>query len=820
MLSRRGQSGRASAPTHVTDGDDPHAALSGPLRLSGVATSTASDSGTKPDRPRLRVGIVGVGRAGSVLGAAAVGEVPGSNAVAADASPADPGSSERSAVLSARELGVPVLVDSLTTQWSREFALPDGTRRQEVSADPVRVQGSDGVWRDLDLRLARSGSGWVPAVAGHPVVLAGSVGRGGPVVSLRAPASALETAAVSLAGHGSGGGDQVGYAPGEQVSGADAVVSLVAPARLAGSAVDAYTVSYPGPVAGSSMSVQPSERGFSTSVRLSHAAGHRGGVLSARFRLAGVVMRARADGTVALLDAHARLVGRLGSMYLQDAAGLAVTGNVIPVRLSMSAPGRAGRGKAKRAGAGAGLSVASVSWALPGAALAATSVAYPVTAAGMALSLGDIGHDYAAKQFPHQNFSSQKKVQLGLVDHRYPSHVSNAYMRFGKLRGVRGSTVLSASLRLWGSTMYRCAPMPMYVYQLAAWADYAQISWNNQPPLYPAGPRGKSVYAVNGSGAGANKACPAGWIGGSGGFSLDTSLVQGWINGGPVNNGLALRTSPTLSSGFRLIDWTHAPAHVPSLVFTYAFTPGTPGPVSVGPRNAQGEVESDHPVVSVTAPVYPYPAGLSLLVRVLGSLGRSWDNPLVAVSPGQAVTVPVAASLVDDSDYTVQVFAVAAGSVYSAAPSSSAQFAVDTMPDIENETITPTMGTTHPFFTQTLNPTLSVTLYGTVPDESFQAQFQVLGAGGVVVTSGTGSCVATTISCVASWQVGAGLADRTEYDWQVVVSDSEASGRTSGGPSFITDNQQDCFTPRAGRAATAGRLSPRCVQARARRARA
>ncbi|MFL0461242.1 hypothetical protein ACH0CA_12445, partial [Kytococcus sedentarius] len=73
-----------------------------------------------------------------------------------------------SAGVAAAVSGEPVVVESLTDQFSVTSVNPDGSFTTEESAGPVRFQDDEGRWRDIDLDLGAAGEGeLVPA--SHPL---------------------------------------------------------------------------------------------------------------------------------------------------------------------------------------------------------------------------------------------------------------------------------------------------------------------------------------------------------------------------------------------------------------------------------------------------------------------------------------------------------------------------------------------------------------------------------------------------------------------------------------------------------------------------
>lgn len=86
---------------------------------------------------------------------------------------------ERSAAITARITGKPVIIADRTTATTQYRALPSGKIEATIAAGPVRMRDQRGEWTDVDVSLVRRGDGSIAAKA-HPagLKLSGPAGQG------------------------------------------------------------------------------------------------------------------------------------------------------------------------------------------------------------------------------------------------------------------------------------------------------------------------------------------------------------------------------------------------------------------------------------------------------------------------------------------------------------------------------------------------------------------------------------------------------------------------------------------------------------------
>ncbi|CAM5678320.1 hypothetical protein SGLAM104S_03647 [Streptomyces glaucescens] len=109
-------------------------------------------------------------------------------------------SAEDTAQRTARKTGKKVEVTSLTDEFSKTHANPDGTFTYTVSAQPVRARNDKGTWAPIDTSLRRHGDGWRTVNSLYPVTFSGGGGNNARAMGGRSPVTpaahrAAETAA-------------------------------------------------------------------------------------------------------------------------------------------------------------------------------------------------------------------------------------------------------------------------------------------------------------------------------------------------------------------------------------------------------------------------------------------------------------------------------------------------------------------------------------------------------------------------------------------------------------------------------------------------
>ncbi|MFJ3958068.1 LamG-like jellyroll fold domain-containing protein [Arthrobacter sp. NPDC090010] len=106
----------------------------------------------------------------------ALGEIVGVEPGTADENSLTP--EESDALAEAKSSGVPVVVDSLTTEKAQTKAMPDGTFAAELSTDPVRVKSGSG-WETIDASLQTGSKNGEEGLIPKSVIADVALGKGG-----------------------------------------------------------------------------------------------------------------------------------------------------------------------------------------------------------------------------------------------------------------------------------------------------------------------------------------------------------------------------------------------------------------------------------------------------------------------------------------------------------------------------------------------------------------------------------------------------------------------------------------------------------------
>ncbi len=186
-----------------------------------------------------------------------------------------------------------------------------------------------------------------------------------------------------------------------------------------------------------------------------------------------------------------------------------------------------------------------------------------------ALSWGQsppVADTYVTSAMPSQNFGHGTSLAM--------ANQSNAFLRFNLSNIPAGATVTKATLRLYVDGFQ--TPGQFDVYEVdQAWNEFL-LTWNNAPPL--------GVSATGNHPTSITLSTFTTFI------LVDiTGLVQEWVNGTVVNNGVALALTAPGSFSFESKENTGT-SHEPELEIELAGVQGPPGPQGPqGPQGLQGE---------------------------------------------------------------------------------------------------------------------------------------------------------------------------------------------------------------------------------------
>ncbi len=275
---------------------------------------------------------------------------------------------------------------------------------------------------------------------------------------------------------------------------------------------------------------------------------------------------------------------------------------------------------------------------------------------------------YVQSDAASTDFSNSTELLVGT----YNSGVSKyrSYLNFAGSDWA-GTTVVSATLKLWLNWSWSCTPAPISVY--AATAAGASTRWGAQPST------SANAYVTKSVASGYNASCVA--------------AVQSFDVTNPVTFlatknwstvGLALKASETDNTGWKRFYSSNATAHRPQLTVTYNHPPQTPSAVTVSnSRTVSGVLVSPSatPTLSATANDVDYDnVKLSFYYN---DYSLSLTNPFTvllcttpSVSAGASASCVSTKTLTNGASYNI--WAQAADTYDSSGPSVSTNIKVDT----------------------------------------------------------------------------------------------------------------------------------------------
>jgi hypothetical protein len=569
---------------------------------------------------------------------------------------------------------------------------------------------------------------------------------------------------------------------------------------------------------GVSVSVAAMSNGVHVGFVLSRAASRSS--LTFPVRVRGMKLVDSGEVGIELRDRSGRTVGGIGQVVVGDSTAGEGSGGESR-RLSAARMEIVGKG-ARR-----GLSIT-----MPKGLINHPKTQFPLVGSVIGWE-GTTNAGYVDKAYPNTNspdadYPAKKGLKVGSWS---TGHEDYSFLRFpNSTFRPSGSVLNTASLRVWAFHSGACSGR-MLVRRIlnTAGNDWSAgtVTWSNKPTGTSSGEASTSVS--KGAGAG----CPDGWIPGSDGLNV-TSVVEPWWGSDPnnQNNGLLLRADSTAAAQYKIIRG-YDTTHPPELTVNYTLRPPVPSIPQIQSPIVDGEVKSSSVQVSATIPAYSG-TGMVILFRVwrvaqgycMSSPSECIDSALIPASSGQTVSTEI--PLPDDSGYSVSAITMVQRPNGSWVESEGwannpTRFAVDTLPDIEDEIITPISGlsASSPYYVPVATPTLSVRLVESVPNESFSTTFrvrQLKQADGFVGHSDFASPPQiSTGSGTLQWKIPAGLlVNGRSYEWEVVVTETHPNQHTappSGGPAFRVNEQSVCSTIPS---PPDGRVAVRCAKVAAR----
>lgn len=479
-------------------------------------------------------------------GAQPDGQAPDGELVAED---------EIGAVVQARATGRRVEVLALRSSTSRTWVEPDGLRRTEEAAGPVRFVDDAGAWQDIDLNLKVDAAGAVVPGA-HPL---GLVLPGGDGVD--APAAA--DVGVEVGGEAPSGTVQVQeLAPVTELSGE--AVTLGWPGELPEPVLDGPVATYRNVTAGVDLQMQATSVGYETFMVIAERPAP-GGVLSWTLPLAleGAEAVARPDGSVEFVSTGAveggtpagEVVSVLPSAHAWDAQvdeAADVPTNLADVAMTVTTTAD---------GTPAVLVTPDAAW------LQDPSTVFPVTVDPSYASetVGTTADTYVQSDTGTAVHGGKTELRLGTYNGG--TAVARSFLAFDSAV-MAGKNVQDARLTLYATHTYSCSARNWEAWAAGSFNESGTV-WSNQPPLY--GRHGVSSETKG------NTGCDNTYVG----IGI-TSLVRAWAAEPVGAKVLGLKAENEADTyAWKKFASRESGATAPRVVFTYNRPPAMPGLPSV-----------------------------------------------------------------------------------------------------------------------------------------------------------------------------------------------------------------------------------------------
>ncbi|MCU1460945.1 MAG: hypothetical protein JWO37_1020 [Acidimicrobiales bacterium] len=469
------------------------------------------------------------------------------------------------------------VVDAETTETTKVYANPDGTRTAAVSPKPVRFKGDDGSWRDIDLSLASDGHGRL-------------VGRS-------APSSVASLAASSggnvVAGQSSSGSILVAHPGALDVPGVVGTATSPVPAPTDITKAGSNTVVYPGALGvGRSLQYALSVDGVDESVVLATAAA--GNSYTTTFTLpAGVTARLGGPG-VQFVTANGDVVAEFGGGIAHDSALNPQTGDGAEAAVTVSLDGQTAN-------------IATLTTSAPSGWITDPLRVFPVIidpflTFGITTGNSNSVDTYVNSDNCNGAYSGQTELRIGspgstdLCTGQGGLNATRTFVQFNGMPVNADMYVQNAHFDIYNYFVpVTCGGATTNIFGNTS-APTSATTWNNQPG---------STGIVAASGI---IDCAPSWET----FNI-TSMVQAWWDGTSTNLGLGMylnnaSTGEKDATGFRKFysgQWSDSSAW-PALWVTYDHLPGAAQASPATPTNGT-TVTTDRPTFSVGAVTDPNP---------------------------------------------------------------------------------------------------------------------------------------------------------------------------------------------------------------------
>ncbi|MFE5797990.1 DNRLRE domain-containing protein, partial [Streptomyces sp. NPDC056503] len=467
-----------------------------------------------------------------------------------------------SATVAARLSGKRVEARSERTESTTTWANPDGTVTTDAASGPIRFRDkATGVWRNIDVDLAKSSDGSVVA-KDHPLGLKlGGKTPAAKAAKVRASGAAGEakTTPVPLVSLDAGNGR---------------ALDLSWRGTLPEPVVSGTTARYPGVLASTDLIIESTRTGFEQFLELKdRSAVDATGSVTLTLNAKGIKARQNADRSVSFLDAkNGKQVGVLPAPEMWDATidprsgehtrradvGLKVTqkGDTVDLTLTPDAE-----------------------------FLADPATKFPVTV-DPAVNIG-ASFDTFVQQGYTADMSASTELKLG---NNGSSQIARSFLHF-PMAQISGKQILSAKLNLWNYHSWSCTPSSWEVWDTPHASTATR--WTNQPGF-------TNKWAAVTATKGFSSSCADGWV------SADIkNLAVAWAANGNTSNSMGIKaTNESDPYSWKRFNSGNAASNTPYVSVTYNTIPVAGNPMSVTPGRANGGKNW----VTTTTPALKYTA--------------------------------------------------------------------------------------------------------------------------------------------------------------------------------------------------------------------
>lgn len=645
---------------------------------------------------------------------------------------------------------------------ARTYLNEDGTRTTRFYDEPVNFRGSDGQWKDVDTRLARSGGprtmsasdqGWAPAATESPISF-GDYANSDPVVQVAYGADA-----------------SVGYA----VDGAAAVKG----------SVDGSLIRYPDIRTSADLELLAG----SDSVKETLVLKGKDAPSEWRFPLAlnGLTARVAEGGGVEFVDAGGSVQAWMPPGWMEDSKvaentnqGEISTG----VRYSLTTE------------AGRQILVVSLDqqW------LADPARVFPVKVDPSVSRFDATVATYVQAPY-NQNFTSDTVMKVGT-----PNGGDSKALGLLRFAGVentlKNAWVVNANLTLYNTWSYSCTAKPVTVHAITS--NWSEKTTTNYPGPPTGNALGSKSFAHGWRPPDTNNwACAPAWEGiplGNDG----RQLVDDWTHGRKSNYGLAVKTSASDSASWKQFGSVNYPGGKPSLDITWtkygaAYQVGG----FVAPVTATAEGSMKVTVTNRGQQTWPKGGNIKLKydlydgsgTRIRDAAKIRWTPMPNDVAPGASVTLEAKIAPLTPATYTLVWTMDDYGNAAfnsEGVPGYAIKFdAVNLPPQLTNEA--PASGVV----VNSLTPTLWA--QGKDPDHypsSLQYSFEVCEVNG---KDARVNCQTGQRSAAQQWAVPDGwLSWGKRYAWYAYAYDGKDTSAQPGPAFFSTEVPQPPVTSHLG----------------------